>query len=192
MKKLLSFAALAVVFAMVAVPVMACNSWWCDDSEPSSITSTMENRTDIVSVPVAVSNTGLNMQDEVSNVGSAAWNPYANVTTRQTMTTGNSNAESTSWTEIARPSSLCDCVVADKCDCPNQTYLQSNRVKVLSVPIALSNTGLNMQRNDVFAANSYGCRSEVFLDTTQTMKTGNSVADAMSWTVVNGRIDIAQ
>lgn len=202
MKKLISFAAVAVVFAMVAVPVMAFGypggyNGGCGDNdcnrEPVSVSTSSWNITKVISVPVSVSNTGLNMQDNELTVGNDAYFPTTDVTSRQTMTTGTSGATSVSYVELLRPANLCGCPLdVDDCDCdelPNQTFKQSNRVSVLSVPIALSNTGLNLQNGYVYAGNGQPCMSLTTLNDAQNMTTGDSTAYAQSWVVVNGRIE---
>lgn len=198
MKKLLSFAVVAVVFAMVAAPAMAswpyngCGGNDCN-REPVSVSTSSWNTTRVVSVPVSVSNTGLNMQDNKLTVRNDAYFPTTDVTSKQTMTTGKSGATSVSYVELLRPANLCGCPLdVDDCDCdelPNQTFKQSNRVSVLSVPIALSNTGLNLQNGYVYAGKGQPCMSLTTLNDAQNMTTGDSTAYAQSWVVVNGRIE---
>ena len=197
MKKLISFAAVAVVFAMVAAPTMA---FWPDfgcggndcDREPVSVSTSSWNTTKVVSIPVSVSNTGMNSQDNELTIGNDAYFPTTDVFSRQTMTTGTSQAVSLSQVEVARPANLCGCPIdAGDCDCdesPNQTFKQSNRVNVLSVPIALSNSGLNSQYGYIYAGNGKPCMSVTTLNDAQTMTTGSSIAQAESWVVVNGRV----
>jgi hypothetical protein len=196
MKKLLSFAVVAVVFAMVAAPAMAswpyngCGGNDCN-REPVSVSTSSWNTTKVVSVPVSLSNTGLNKQNDVLNVGNNANFSKTDVVSKQTMNTGKSKAASSSYVEVLKPANLCGCPMdVSDCKCnelPNQTFKQSNRVNVLSVPIALSNSGLNTQYGKVYAGNGQPCMSMTDLNDAQTMKTGASFAQAQSWVVVNGR-----